>query len=287
MQFCARKPNRRGSQIRWSSGSALATVALPISGSPWRTKRSCILEGVKSSRKLGRYTIAARLYDVVSFERPVYRPGRLAGIESLRLQPGDRVLDLGCGTGLNFPVLRQSVGPTGTVVGVDSSEQMLARAQSRVQRHGWENVRVVEADAADCRPGTMFGDTVGEPIDEQPFDAVLATFSLSIIGDGQAAWHCAMAATRPGGRIAVVDLALPRGRWAALAPLARFACFTGGVDLNRRPWQWVARDLDDIDERTLRGGHIRVGAGSVPDTAREAPPDTTSNAAPGPTTAQR
>ncbi|MEO6886086.1 MAG: methyltransferase domain-containing protein, partial [Jatrophihabitantaceae bacterium] len=206
-----------------------------------------MIEVMICSRRFGRYTLGARLYDVLSLERPVYRTGRLAGIKSLRLRPGDRVLDLGCGTGLNFPVLAAAVGPSGTIVGVDLSGQMLARAHARVQRHGWANVCLVQADAGTCDLSALFG---GEP-----YDAVLATFSLSIIGDGPAAWRSALAATRPGGRIAVVDLALPVGRWSVLAPLARFACFTGGVDLHRRPWRWVTRDLGEVEQRSLRGGH--------------------------------
>lgn len=215
-----------------------------------------MLEGVISSRRFARYTLGARVYDALSLEWPVYRPGRLAGIDLLRLQPGDRVLDVGCGTGLNFPVLDAAVGPTGTIVGVDLSGQMLARAHARVQRHGWGNVCLIRADAGTCDLAGLFSDAA--------YDAVLATFALSVIGDGPAAWRSALAATRPGGRIAVVDLALPSGRWSVLAPLARLACFTGGVDLNRRPWRWVTRDLGDVERRSLRGGHIRVAAGSVP-----------------------
>lgn len=211
---------------------------------------------VGRSRRAGRYTLGARVYDVVSLEWPVYRPGRVAGIRLLGLRPGDRVLDIGCGTGLNFPGLQAAVGPSGAVVGIDLSEQMLARARARVRRNGWANVDLVRADAGRC--------TVTELVAGGHFDAALSTFALSIIGDGAGAWRAAMQAVRPGGRVAVVDLALPTGRWSVLAPLARLACFTGGVDLHRKPWQWVVRDTGDVTRIALRGGHIRVAAGTVP-----------------------
>lgn len=215
-----------------------------------------MLASVTSSSRFGRYSVGAGLYDVLSLERPVYRAGRLAGIELLRLQAGARVLDLGCGTGLNFPVLASAIGPRGQIVGVDRSAQMLTQAQARVRRHGWANVRLVQADAGAYDMGELIGGA--------RFDAVVATYALSIFGDGPAAWRSALAAMRPAGRVAVVDLALPTGRWAALAPLARLACLTGGVDLARTPWRWVVRDTDEVEQRVLRAGHIRVACGTVP-----------------------
>lgn len=75
-----------------------------------------------------RYTGGARLYDILSGERPVYRAGRVRGITALHLRPGQQVLDVGCGTGLNFPLLLDGIGSRGAVVGVDASGSMLARA---------------------------------------------------------------------------------------------------------------------------------------------------------------
>jgi ubiquinone/menaquinone biosynthesis C-methylase UbiE len=70
-----------------------------------------------------RYRWGARVYDLLSMERLGYRPGRRAAIDGLRLRAGDRVLDVGCGTGLNLPYLVSAIGAAGEVVGVDAAEQ--------------------------------------------------------------------------------------------------------------------------------------------------------------------
>ncbi len=81
--------------------------------------------------RLPRYGLGARFYDVLSGERSVYRAGRLRGIAALDLRPGARVLDVGCGTGLNLAPLLGRVGPAGRVVGVDRSDKMLAQTRAR------------------------------------------------------------------------------------------------------------------------------------------------------------
>ena len=73
---------------------------------------------------------------------------RGATVDALELARGDTVLDIGCGTGLNLPLLVATVGPEGRVVALDYSDGMLRRARTRVRRHGWRNVELVQGDAA-------------------------------------------------------------------------------------------------------------------------------------------
>lgn len=67
---------------------------------------------------------------------------RRTAVARLALPPGSRVLEVGCGTGRNFPFLHDVIGPTGRIDGVDLSPGMLREAQTLVTQHGWRNVRL-------------------------------------------------------------------------------------------------------------------------------------------------
>lgn len=204
-----------------------------------------------------RYSAGARFYDVLSGERWVYRAGRVAGISALGVKPGDTVLDLGCGTGLNFPLLVEAVGPTGLVIGLDRSPDMLRMARARVSEAKWRNVRLIEADARTFDPLEVVAVAGG------PVNVVFATYSLSVIGDWRPAWERMLGALRPGGRAGIVDMALPTGAGAVFAPLARLVCAFGGADLAAHPWTTLEKQGSDVSHQKLRSGHVRVVTGTI------------------------
>jgi ubiquinone/menaquinone biosynthesis C-methylase UbiE len=122
--------------------------------------------------------LLAPIHDWVSGERLLLAAARARAIDPLRLRSAATVLDVACGTGLNFALIEQRIGPAGRLVGIDRSARMLRRARALVARRGWETVQLVQADAEQVfAPGA-------------PFDAVLCTLGLSVIPD----WR------RPGAR---------------------------------------------------------------------------------------
>lgn len=179
------------------------------------------------------YDALARFYDLGDrwLSRPFARIGQLraATVERLALGTGDSVLDIGCGTGLNLPLLAEAVGPTGRVVGLDYSEGMLREARRRVEANGWDNVELVQGDAA-------LLEGVGGP-----FDAVMSTWALGIVDDLPSALERAVDVLEPRGRLAILDFRstqAERGlRRRFVDPVLHKLLLWSGID--------TAEDLDD------------------------------------------
>lgn len=136
------------------------------------------------------FTAWAPIYNPIHVWLPKRREARLA----LGVQRGDRVLDLATGTGLNLPHLRELVGEEGHVVGVDLTPAMLDIARAQIERHGWKNVEVREADAANL------------PFPEASFDKVICAFALNIIPDYVRAIEEVKRVLVPGGRFVSLEM---------------------------------------------------------------------------------
>jgi demethylmenaquinone methyltransferase/2-methoxy-6-polyprenyl-1,4-benzoquinol methylase len=137
------------------------------------------------------YQRHARIYDLT---RWLFLRKRNDAAAACALNTGDTVMEIGCGTGYNFFRLQQAVGNSGQLIGVDLSSAMLARAEQRISRQGWQNVALIRAN----------GETV--QVDDR-MDAVLFSYSLSMIPDWQAAVTGAVRQLKPGGRLVVLDFA--------------------------------------------------------------------------------
>jgi demethylmenaquinone methyltransferase/2-methoxy-6-polyprenyl-1,4-benzoquinol methylase len=144
-------------------------------------------------RKAAHYDVTSRLSPVPGYPQHAQR---LLAVRALDLHPGAIVVDLACGTGLNFTLLERAIGPHGRIVGVDLTDAMLDRAQRRVSAAGWRNVRLVQADAEAFEfPARV--------------DAVVSTYALTQVPGCGRVVERAAAALRPGGRLAVLDLKIP------------------------------------------------------------------------------
>jgi ubiquinone/menaquinone biosynthesis C-methylase UbiE len=122
---------------------------------------------------------------------------RTAAVD-LGLSRGGTVLDVGCGTGRNFPFLRQAVGAAGRIYGVDISSGMLRKAQALRDSNNWHNIELCEGDAAEYRAPT-------------PLDGVLFSLSYNTMPHHRAVLRNVWDQLRPGGRLVIMDAKLPPG----------------------------------------------------------------------------
>jgi len=142
----------------------------------------------------GFYRLHAAVYD---WTRPLILFGRREAVRALRARPGERALDVGCGTGWSLPRLHASGA---RVVGIEPSAPMRRRALARLERLSLAGVVDI-----DPRPYGSHADHEGLA------DAVLFSYSLSMIPPFEAVLDRARKDLRPGGRIAVVDFLDARG----------------------------------------------------------------------------
>ncbi|MBP7693782.1 MAG: methyltransferase domain-containing protein [Anaerolineales bacterium] len=188
------------------------------------------------------YRLWAPIYDVTISQ--LFKPGRRRALAALAPQPGERVLLIGVGTGLDLPGL-----PAGAAaLGVDLSPAMLAQARRKLPR---------------CRAAVQLvqGDAQAPVCAAESCDAAVLNLILTVVPDGHACLTAALHALRPRGRLVIFDKFQPDA-----APLTRprralnFFSTLLGTDITRRfgdlrrgcPVEVV------LDEPSLGGGLYRV-----------------------------
>jgi cyclopropane fatty-acyl-phospholipid synthase-like methyltransferase len=122
------------------------------------------------------------------------------------IQPGMRVLDVGCGAGDAAFVAADLVGPEGYVIGVDRSPEALARAQLRAQQRGLAQVEFVKGDVHAPAPGG-------------PFDAIVGRLILMYVPDPAAVLRRQATALQPGGLVVPIEIDVLTARALPAIPL--------------------------------------------------------------------
>jgi len=135
----------------------------------------------------GVYEKLASVYDVMF--GPALHPGRVDAIRRMGIKAGERILEVGVGTGINVPLYPSDC----SVTGIDLSSSMLEKARDRVFRKGVRNVRLLQMDAANLK----FGD--------DSFDIVYAPYVISVVPDPVGVAREMRRVCRPGGRIIVLN----------------------------------------------------------------------------------
>jgi demethylmenaquinone methyltransferase/2-methoxy-6-polyprenyl-1,4-benzoquinol methylase len=199
-------------------------------------------------KRARNYDLSANLYYLIGFRETAYRKRAVA---LLNLRQGDTVVEVGCGTGLNFRLLRDAVGPDGKIIGVDLTPEMLGEARERVKRNGWENVELVQSDAA----AYEFPEGI---------NGVVSTFAITLMPEYDRIIRNGAGALAEGGRLVVADFKRPEGWPDWLVRLFVFIMSPFGVTIDlaeRTPWESVVRYLSPaaFEESYLKGVYIVAG----------------------------
>lgn len=133
------------------------------------------------------YAFLSPVYDIL-FNR-IFHPGRVAAINLLEIKPGDRVLEVGVGTGLNLPLYPRDC----SITGIDISVEMLHKARGRVRELGLPNVTLGLMDASNLE---FPGDT---------FDHVLATYVISAVPDPVRTLQEMRRVCKPQGHVVILN----------------------------------------------------------------------------------
>lgn len=207
---------------------------------------------------MGWYDLFSRFYD--SSLEALYVDARRSACEALDLQPGQTVLDVPCGTGQSFDGLVAAVGSAGTVLGVDLSKGMLRKARARVDRHGWTNVFLGEADvhAVDT---AWLEQLRGEPV---MLDRLHVFLGLSAFPRWEEAFDRLWSLLRPGGRCVVVDCYAERPNLRG-----RMVNLVARAEIQRKTWQPLERlaqayELRELPSLREHGGQLVLATGVKP-----------------------
>ena len=197
----------------------------------------------------------ARSYDR---DTGLFQPYRRAVVEALPLQSGQLVLDVGCGTGLCCGLLREKVGPQGSVIGIEESPEMAAVAREHVAREGWSNVTIVQSPAEEVQL-------------EATADAALFCAVHDILQSPHALRNVA-AKLSPGAWVAAGG-----GKWATPLMVAvnsavrlLHAPYVRSFHGFDRPWRHLEEFVEDVHVREMGFGSGYVVTGHTP-THLEAP----------------
>jgi phosphatidylethanolamine/phosphatidyl-N-methylethanolamine N-methyltransferase len=145
--------------------------------------RALSVAAVENDFVEGVYDKLAKVYDLTF--GPTLHPGRLQAIQRMGVQPGERVLEVGVGTGINLSLYPKHC----SVTGIDFSGSMLEKARERAARKDIRNVRLLQMDAGDLK----FADG--------SFDIVYAPYLISVVPDPVKVAQEMHRVCRSGGRI--------------------------------------------------------------------------------------
>jgi len=201
------------------------------------------------------YDKFSAVYDLFS-PKSYYHKARAEAVKELHLIKEKIVLNVPTGTGQNLEYFQQYLAGNGLVIGVDISSGMLNKAQKKIDKNQWSNIKLINCDVTKL-DSNLLSEAIGN--DEcKGFDAILCDLGLSGFPQWQTVIDNLISMLSPGGRIVIMDWYIEKRSLRG-----DFVRWIGKGEVNRPLWQYLETKVTDfkVNSSFNRGG-VFVASGT-------------------------
>jgi ubiquinone/menaquinone biosynthesis C-methylase UbiE len=203
-------------------------------------------------KAINYYDIFAQVYDLFS-PKWYYHEARDYSIKQLQLKEGDTILNLPCGTGQNLESIQDYLNNTGLIIGIDLSGGMLNKAENKVKKNEWNNIKLIKADATKVEPNwikTQLNHSL-------KIDAILCDLGLSGFPEWKQVIDNMLLILPLGGRIVIMDWYLPKPTLRG-----KFIKWIGKGEVDRPLYQYLESKVSNFSVVTsFNHGGVFVAVG--------------------------
>jgi ubiquinone/menaquinone biosynthesis C-methylase UbiE len=203
-------------------------------------------------KAINYYDKFAQVYDLFS-PKWYYHEARDYSIKQLQLKEGDTILNLPCGTGQNLESIQDYLNNTGLIIGIDLSGGMLNKAENKVKKNEWNNIKLIKADATKVEPNwikTQLNHSL-------KIDAILCDLGLSGFPEWKQVIDNMLLILPLGGRIVIMDWYLPKPTLRG-----KFIKWIGKGEVDRPLYQYLESKVSNFSVVTsFNHGGVFVAVG--------------------------
>ncbi len=200
-------------------------------------------------KRAKNFDFTSKLYSVFGFNDKYYR--QLA-VNLLELSDNDNIVELGCGTGLNFIHLQKALKENGALIGIDISNDMLEQAELKIKKYNWQNVELLNID-------------VSKYIYPKKLTGVISTFAITLIPEYEDIIKKVSESLLKNKKFVILDLKKPNNWPLWLVKIGVFFAKPFGVTMdlaNRKPWEIMEKYFDEVKTTEYLGGIIYITIGT-------------------------
>lgn len=184
------------------------------------------------------YDKISGFYDFIS--NWYYKNARIYAIGKLGLKMEQTVLNVPCGTGVNFKHFQKYLENSGLIIGVDLSRGMLEQAERKTEKNGWTNIDLVLENAT--KIDRIWLEKYSKSNEQNKVDAVFCDLGLSGLPEWQNIIDNMISILKPNGRIVILDWYLEKS-----SPLAKFVKWIGKGEVDRPLWQYLKPKVSEFE----------------------------------------